>query len=112
MPSWGEVQQEINALGAQGIPFPLDQVRKKYLAELSAKTGRTTIVYYSGWLAAQTIAPHFVINDDDKVGFMQAAHAVDHGGGLDLLLHTLAGQLPPQSPSSITCSRFLRAICA
>lgn len=93
MPSWGEVQQEINALGATGVQFPLDEVRKKYIAALSANTGRTTIVYYSGWLAAQTTTPHLIINDDDKMGFMQAAHAVNHDSGLDLLLHTPGGSV-------------------
>ena len=93
MPAWGAVQQEINLLHAGGDPSALDTVRRKYIAALSAKTGRTTIVYYSGWLSTQTITPLLVINDDDKMGFMQAAHNVDHGAGLDLILHTPGGSV-------------------
>jgi ribosomal protein S16 len=93
MPAWGAVQQEIHALGAAGDPSPLDTVRRKYLAALAAKTGRTTIVYYSGWLSVQATTPLLVINDDDKMGFMQAAHNVDHAAGLDLILHTPGGSV-------------------
>ena len=93
MPAWGAVQQEINLLHAGCDPSALYTVRRKYIAALSAKTGRTTIVYYSGWLSTQTITPLLVINDDDKMGFMQAAHNVDHGAGLDLILHTPGGSV-------------------
>lgn len=93
MPAWGEVQREISHLAAQGDNFALDTVRRKYLAQLSQKTGRTTIVYYSGWLSVQTTNPLLVINDDDKMGFMQAAHNVDHNAGLDLILHTPGGSV-------------------
>ena len=34
-----------------------------------------------------------VINDDDKMGFMQAAHRVDKQAGLDLILHTPGGSV-------------------
>lgn len=93
MPSWSDVQLEINGLTAANVPFPLDVVRKKYLAALSVKTGRTTIAYYSGWLSAQTTTPMLIINDDDKMGFMQATHNVDHTVGLDLILHTPGGSV-------------------
>lgn len=93
MPAWGEVQNEIAALGAAGDPSPLDTVRRKYLAALSAKTGRTTIVYYSGWLSMQTTTPLVIVNDEDKSGFMQAAHNVDKNVGLDLILHTPGGSV-------------------
>jgi hypothetical protein len=93
MPSWGEVEQEIAALAQQGDPFPINTVRRKYLHALSTKTGRTTIVYYSGWLAAPAFLPSHVINDDDKAGFMQAAHKVDLKAGLDLILHTPGGSV-------------------
>ena len=93
MPAWGELQQEIEQLANNGDPFPLDTVRRKYLAALSSKTGRTTIVYYSGWLSGQAVTPLSIINDDDKVGFMQAVHKVDHNVGLDLILHTPGGSV-------------------
>jgi hypothetical protein len=93
VPAWGEVQREIGELHAAGDASPLDTVRRKYLALLSAKTGRATIVYYSGWLSVQTTTPMLIINDDDKMGFMQACHNVDHGAGLDLILHTPGGSV-------------------
>lgn len=93
MPTWGEVEQEIAALTQQGDPSPIDTVRQKYLALLSAKTGRATIVYYSGWLSAPNFVPAHIINDDDKAGFMQTAHKVAHKSGLDLILHTPGGSV-------------------
>jgi hypothetical protein len=93
MPSWGEVQQEIQTQAAAGDASALDTVRRKYLAALSAKTGRTTIVYYSGWLSGLASTMTNVINDDDKLGFMQACHNVNHDAGLDLILHTPGGSV-------------------
>lgn len=93
MPAWGQVQQEIQSLAQAGDRAPLDTVRRKYLAALQAKTGRTTIAYYSGWLSAQATTPLLIINDEDKSGFMQAAHNVDKTAGLDLLLHTPGGSV-------------------
>lgn len=91
MPSWSEVQQEIFSLATAGDTNPIQTVRRKYIDALSKKTGRATIVYYSGWLSAPAFLPSHVINDDDKSGFMQAAHKVAHQSGLDLVLHTPGG---------------------
>jgi ClpP class serine protease len=93
MPSWSEVQQEIHNLHVQGDVDPIRTVRCKYIEALSKKTGRTTIVYYSGWLSAPAFLPSHIINDDDKSGFMQAAHKVAHTSGLDLVLHTPGGSV-------------------
>jgi len=93
MPSWSEVQQEIHHLAQQGDTNPIRTVRCKYIEALSKKTGRTTIVYYSGWLSAPAFLPSHVINDDDKSGFMQTAHKVAHKSGLDLVLHTPGGSV-------------------
>ena len=93
MPAWGEVLQEIAAREKQGDAQALDTVRRQCIGALSAKTGRTTIVYYSGWLSAQQTNPLHSINDDDKVGFMQACHKVDKKAGLDLILHTPGGSV-------------------
>lgn len=93
MPSWGEVQQEISDLASQGHQTPIHEVRRKYIRALSEKTGRATIVYYSGWLSAPAFLPSHIINDDDKAGFMQAAHKLGHKTGLDLILHTPGGSV-------------------
>jgi hypothetical protein len=43
MPSWSDILAELQKTGS-----PHDVVRRKYLAELSALTGRNTIIYSSG----------------------------------------------------------------
>ncbi len=93
MPSWGELQSEIRS-----VPTAHDQVRRKYLAELSALTGRSTITYYSGWnekgaLAGQGLGDVFVVSDADKNGFMTTIHGLDRTKGLDLILHTPGGDV-------------------
>lgn len=94
MPTWAEVQLEILQLRRDANPDPLGAVRQKYLQALSAKTGRTTIAYYSGWLSNPAgMQMTHIINDDDKSGFMQAAHKVAHKTGLDLVLHTPGGSV-------------------
>ena len=51
MPSWSDILAELQKTGS-----PHDVVRRKYLAELSALTGRNTILYYSG-VACETWPP-------------------------------------------------------
>jgi hypothetical protein len=93
MPSWDELGKEIRSVAAAH-----DQVRRKYLRELSELTGRSVIVYYSGWneksfLAAQGIGPMFTVSDADKNGFMATIHGLDRTKGLDLILHTPGGDI-------------------
>lgn len=52
MPSWSDILAELQKTGS-----PHDVVRRKYLAELSALTGRNTIIYYSAWLAKPGLQP-------------------------------------------------------
>ena len=91
MPNWNQILQEISSIQAQaGQAF--DIVRKKYLAQLNAHTGRNVIVYYSGWLSKPTVGG-LQINDEDKNGFMMAVHGLDKSKGLDLVLHTPGGAI-------------------
>lgn len=93
MPSFSEIQREIQS---ERIPdTPYDTVRRKYLKKLSDKTGRNTILYYSGWLQKpiRSIFPLMSINDDDKNGFMSAVHGLDVSKGLDIILHTPGGNI-------------------
>lgn len=90
MPGWNSILDEIKAAGtAQDI------IRRKYLAQLSERTGRNTIVYYSGWLQKGELERQgvtgFQVNDDDKNGLMAAIHGLDRSKGLDLILHTPGG---------------------
>ena len=41
----------------------------------------------------QATTPLLIINDEDKLGFMQAVHNVDKNAGLDLVLHTPGGSV-------------------
>ena len=68
MPGWDDILLEIRAAGTAD-----DVIRRKYLEQLSALTGRNTIVYYSGWLQKGELVRQdpmsFQVNDDDKNGF-------------------------------------------
>lgn len=91
MASWNEI---LTRLGE--TPSPYDQIRREYVKQLSAKTGRNTIVYYSSWLQKSISAGgrfDFGINDYDKTGFMTCIHKLDKEKGLDLILHTPGGDV-------------------
>jgi ATP-dependent protease ClpP protease subunit len=87
MPSWHEILNEINQAGSTH-----DIVRRRYLRALWEKTGRNTIVYYSGWLQKPG-SGGTEVNDNDKNGFMSVIHQLDRSKGLDLLLHTPGGEV-------------------
>jgi len=95
MPNWGDVLGEIvrlrDSLGQQSRSA-LDSIRRKYLKELHAHTGRNIIAYYSGFLSKPDIEQS-EINDEDKNGFMMAVHRLDRKKGLDLILHTPGGSI-------------------
>ena len=90
MPNWLEVLGEIyDGLAKKS---PIDEVRHKYLGEMSAHTGRNIISYYSACLTKPGIEQSS-INDEDKNGFMMAIHKMDRTRGLDLILHTEGGSI-------------------
>ena len=91
MPSWGQILVELQT-ASKTDPACLDTIRRKYLAELFARTGRNTIAYYSGWLR-QPNQRGIEISDDDKNGFMATIHGLDRSLGLDLILHTPGGEV-------------------
>lgn len=67
-------------------------ILKNYIKNLSNKTKRNTIIYYSGWLNGPN-KEGTSINDFDKNGFMSVVHELDFNKGLDLLLHTPGGSI-------------------
>lgn len=87
MPNFNQILNEVQAAGSAQ-----DLIRRRYIRELSEKTQRNVIVYYSGWLQKQG-APGVEINDEDKNGFMTVIHQLDRSKGLDLVLHTPGGDL-------------------
>jgi ClpP class serine protease len=88
MPNWSDLLEEVKAAGSTH-----DVIRRRYLAALHELTGRNVIIYYSGWLQkSQLPANVFMVNDDDKNGFMATIHELDRSKGLDLILHTPGGE--------------------
>ena len=94
MASWGEILDELreqkDRSGNIIAALSLSDIRLKYLAKLSACTGRNVIAYYSGWLR-DAKRPNLDINDSDMTGFMQCLKGVNCENGLDLILHTPGG---------------------
>lgn len=93
MPNWNDVLAEIAAESQNHGDLALDLVRRKYLAELSAHTGRNTIAYYSGWLTSNPSNPQLYVHDGDKNAFMTVVHGCQFKKGLDLILHTPGGDI-------------------
>ncbi|MDP8991574.1 MAG: serine protease [Actinomycetota bacterium] len=102
MPTWGEILLELNqsATARGGLP-DFDAIRRKYLAQLAALTGRDTIIYYSDWLAGGV--PQTAITLEDVQGMMEVCTGM-HGAGLDLLIHSPGGSA--EDTASIV--RYLR----
>jgi hypothetical protein len=67
MPNWNQILNELQRAGGAH-----DVIRRRYLKELSDRTQRNTIIYYSGWLQKEQIARQhpepFSVNDNDKNG--------------------------------------------
>lgn len=51
MPTWGEILQEINDTPSPHGGLDWDRVRRKYLTQLHALTGRNTVIYYTDWMS-------------------------------------------------------------
>jgi len=103
--TWGQLLKELSQLQKEhagrlaaghevlpGDPTPFDVLRRKYLEELSAHTGRATIWYASAFLEnkQQLDAGLLNINLQDMQGFMEAMSNVKERE-LDLVLHSPGG---------------------
>lgn len=95
MPNWHHVldeltrEQQLLVTQASGV---LDTIRRKYLKQLSDRTGRNTIAYYSSFLSKPNV-DGIDINDDDVNAFMTCIHEMQREKGLDLILHTPGGSV-------------------
>jgi ATP-dependent protease ClpP protease subunit len=70
---------------------PHDTLRRRYLAKLSAKTGRAIITYYSGFQEHPESPPRILqVNSADIAGFMEACSDAPEDK-LDLFLHSPGG---------------------
>lgn len=102
MPSWGEILGELAASAqARGGNPDFDSVRRKYLAQLHARTKRDTIIYYTDWLGGGT--PASAISLEDMQGMMEVCRGLS-GPGLDLILHSPGGS----AEATAAIVRYLR----
>lgn len=95
MPTWSALLNEAKMKGKnnpnEAINYIVNQ-KRFYLAKLSEKTGRNTILYFSGFLQKQP-SNDASINDLDINAFMENIHGLNKSRGLDLILHTPGGDL-------------------
>lgn len=108
MSTWGEQLRELQQLKeaaskappALGGTSPHDALRRKYLKELTAHTGRATIVYATCWLEARPIpsVEAVTLNLGDKQGFMEAVSNVKERE-LDLVITSPGGS--PEAAEAI-----------
>lgn len=105
MPTWGEILAEVNASAQQraalGQGADYDGIRRRYLSQLHARTGRDTILYTTNWLRGAT--PATAITLEDMQGMMEVCHGL-RGPNLDLILHSPGGSA--EATASIV--RYLR----
>lgn len=95
MYSWSELLSESQKRVTQenkngGVQFLLN-TKNALISELSRKTGRNTILYFSAFMHKSHIDAN--INDKDINAFMENIHNLDQSKGLDLILHTPGGDL-------------------
>ncbi len=104
MPTWGELLKELGQLQnaakatatvtppVPGAPAPHDILRRKYLKQLSARTGRATIVYATAWQEGKdgVTGAEVSVGPVDMQGLMEAVSNVTERG-LDLFLHSPGG---------------------
>jgi len=90
MANWNNIQKDIASKGST-----FDIIRRECLQELHNHTKRNIIIYYSGWLQKNIpgLMRELALNDMDKNGFMTAINGLDVSKKLDLVLHTLGGEV-------------------
>lgn len=110
MPTWGQLLHELVELGEQakesgpqlgpGAASPHDLLRRKYLKQVSAHTGRATIVYATSFLENRPEVPGgaLSINLGDVQGFMEACSNITEDQ-LDLIVTSPGGS--PDAADSI-----------
>ncbi len=91
MPTLNDIRTEIHEAkgGAQ------DTIRRQYLSDLSAYTGRDTIIYATAFTASNSAnlpANVLSVTTQDIQGFMSAIHGLTNSK-LDLILHSPGGSM-------------------
>jgi hypothetical protein len=96
VPTWGEILGELRYSPTPDGGIDFDGVRRKYLSQLRAYTGRDTIIYYTDWLSSND--PQVMISLEDIQALMEVCKDLS-GPGLDLILHTPGGS--PEACASL-----------
>jgi hypothetical protein len=109
LPTWGELLLELGQLVQQfqvrvqqlqfagqqlppNTPSPHDTLRRKYLAQLNAVTGRPVIIYETAFLESRQIDPtDIMVHLGDIPGFMEVCSNIAERE-VDLILHSPGGQ--------------------
>ena len=91
MPIWSQILDEILATNYQ-TNYGFHSVRRKYLDVLNERTGRSVILYASGWLQNSSNPALDSINDVDVQAFMEVSYGLG-GTDLDLILHSPGGSV-------------------
>lgn len=102
MPTWGEILLELQS-NTQGNRVPFDEIRKKYIAQLYAKTKRNTIFYATAWTQTGKVISNqqvLSITEEDIQGLMEVVHGLQ-GESLDLILHSPGGSA--EATEAIVC---------
>lgn len=102
MPTWGQILEELKATPAPNGQPDCDVVRRRYLAELHALTGRNTILYYTDWMSG-TGGNAVSIVLEDMMGLMECYHGLE-GDSVDLILHSPGGD-PTAAASLVAYTR-------
>ena len=104
MPTWSGILEELGRTTDGTSPPDFDRVRRNYMAALRQHTGRSTILYASGWLQKDDTPDHLItIGDEDIQALMEVTSGLGSGSGLDLILHSPGGSL---EAAGGTCGLF------
>jgi hypothetical protein len=89
MPGWGDILAEIQGAAQPDGSVDVDSIRRKYLAQLNALTGRSVVSYATDFLSVG--GPQVQVELGDMTGLMEVFRDLP-GPNLDLILHSPGGQ--------------------
>ena len=92
MPSWSDLQNELNGIEPEKRGEFIAQRAHESTALIAQRYGRNVLYYASSFLQKPQIPGLFTsINMEDINGFMAGVHGHDFNKGLLLILHTPGG---------------------
>jgi len=88
LPTWGEILAELHGTAQLTGQVDFDGVRRRYISQLHALTGRDTVIFYTDWLSASSSDTSFTL--EDVQALMEVGKDL-RGPGLGLLIHSPGG---------------------